>query len=268
MWGGATEALMNGGNRFVAASSICAKMTAQILSVIDAGMEPVEFCSMGIELLGNVGIDRSIIERHALGEIGEACHDRCVDKSIGSPLRKCMALLAKQATGEVARDPRTGPKCERLAEARERKGHVDMKALWSGCARTCYPGDVVNEPTPNPPRSDNGVVDTNSPIPNSLVVTAPPVPMTSAMERPRKIAGRDPEFSREALANRVEGLMIVRCIIELDGTLKDCKVIKNLPYMEEAVLSALATHRYTPGMLDGKPVRVHYTFNIKLVAPQ
>jgi protein TonB len=60
--------------------------------------------------------------------------------------------------------------------------------------------------------------------------------------------------------------MIVRCVIEVDGHLENCKVIKSLPYMEEAVLSALATHKYTPVMFQGKPQRVNYTFNIKLKA--
>ena len=88
------------------------------------------------------------------------------------------------------------------------------------------------------------------------------------MSRPRKLSGRDPEYSREALAAGVEGMMIVRCVIELDGKLEDCKVIKTLPYMEAAVLSALATHRYSPVMFQGRPQRVNYTFNIKLMAKQ
>ncbi|MCC6621490.1 MAG: energy transducer TonB [Deltaproteobacteria bacterium] len=94
------------------------------------------------------------------------------------------------------------------------------------------------------------------------------LPFGAGMERPRKLSGRDPEYTREALEAKVEGTMIVRCVIELDGKLEDCKVIKSLPYMEQAVLSALATHTYSPVMFQGRPTRVNYVFNIKLVAQQ
>lgn len=93
------------------------------------------------------------------------------------------------------------------------------------------------------------------------------LPFGPGMERPKKLSGRDPEYSAQALAAKVSGLMIVRCVIETDGRLEQCKVIKSLPHMEDAVLSALATHRYTPVMFQGRPQRVNYTFNIKLVAP-
>jgi len=61
--------------------------------------------------------------------------------------------------------------------------------------------------------------------------------------------------------------MIVRCIIETDGRLTECKVIKPLAHMEEAVLSALREQQYTPVMFQGRPQRVNYTFNFKFVLP-
>lgn len=111
---------------------------------------------------------------------------------------------------------------------------------------------------------EGGVVGgTGTVMPTNAVL-----PFGAGMDRPKKLSGRDPEYSREALAAGVEGMMIVRCIIEIDGKLQDCKVIKSLPYMEDAVMSALATHRYTPVMFQGRPQRVNYTFNIKLMAKQ
>jgi len=106
-----------------------------------------------------------------------------------------------------------------------------------------------------------GGTGTGPVVPSNAVL-----PFGAGMERPRKLSGRDPEYTREALEAKVEGTMIVRCVIELDGKLEDCKVIKSLPFMEGAVLSALATHTYTPVMFQGRPTRVNYVFNIKLVA--
>jgi protein TonB len=93
------------------------------------------------------------------------------------------------------------------------------------------------------------------------------LPFGAGMTRPQRISGRDPVYSKEALAARVEGLMIVRCTITVEGRLDRCRVIKTLPFMERAVLDALATHRYTPVMFQGQPVSVQYVFNIKLVMP-
>jgi periplasmic protein TonB len=93
------------------------------------------------------------------------------------------------------------------------------------------------------------------------------IPFGAGMTRPQKISGKDPVYTREALAAKIEGLMIVRCVITVEGKLEGCKVIKPLPYMEKAVLEALATHQYTPVTFQGKPVSVNYVFNIKLVIP-
>ena len=91
------------------------------------------------------------------------------------------------------------------------------------------------------------------------------IPFGAGMSRPVRIAGVEPKFTREALEVGVQGTMIVRCIIEIDGSLSACKVLKPVAHMENAVLGALATHRYRPVMFEGRPRRVSYVFNINLV---
>ncbi len=101
--------------------------------------------------------------------------------------------------------------------------------------------------------------------------TAPPqnvvLPFGAGMNRPSKVAGREPQYTREALAARIEGLAIVKCVIRTDGTLANCRTIKSLPHMDREILAALATHRYTPVMYQGRPVSVDYVFNIRLKLP-
>jgi hypothetical protein len=41
-----------------------------------------------------------------------------------------------------------------------------------------------------------------------------------------------------------------------------CRVIKDLPYMTDEVLEALAARKYRPAMRNGQPIEVDY--NIKL----
>ncbi|HRE92087.1 MAG TPA: energy transducer TonB, partial [Myxococcota bacterium] len=94
------------------------------------------------------------------------------------------------------------------------------------------------------------------------------VPFGEGMTRPKRLSGDEPRYSREALEAGVEGTMIVKCVIEVDGRLENCRVIKSLPYMEKAVLEALDSHRYSPVTFQGRPARVDYTFTIRLVVPQ
>jgi protein TonB len=61
--------------------------------------------------------------------------------------------------------------------------------------------------------------------------------------------------------------MIVKCVITTEGKLENCRIIKPLPHMEQAVLDSLYSRRYTPVTFQGRPVSVDYVFNIRLKIP-
>jgi TonB family protein len=86
--------------------------------------------------------------------------------------------------------------------------------------------------------------------------------------RPVKIAGPDIQYTPEALAHRVHGIVVVRCVITAEGSAEDCQVIKTVPYMEEEIVRILKASRYRPALLDGVPQRIRYTFAIQLALPQ
>ncbi|MCI0571759.1 MAG: TonB family protein [Myxococcaceae bacterium] len=88
------------------------------------------------------------------------------------------------------------------------------------------------------------------------------------MTRPVRLSGDDPRYTRDALTAEVEGMLIVKCVVATSGVLEDCRVLKGLPYMDGAVLSAFATHRYAPATFQGQPVRVGYVFNVRLRLPR
>src|SRR5690349_11130496 len=77
-----------------------------------------------------------------------------------------------------------------------------------------------------------------------------------AMERPRRLSGDSPVYTREAAEQHVEGTFIARCELTENGDVTDCCVLKGLPYMNEAVLDALETWKYTPARFKGRPVRI------------
>jgi protein TonB len=95
------------------------------------------------------------------------------------------------------------------------------------------------------------------------------VPFGEGMKKPELVSGpKKPEYTREALEARVEGVMIVRCTITVEGRVENCRIIKPLPHMEEAVLSTLRRQRWTPITFQGRAMNVDYVFNYRFVLPK
>ena len=61
--------------------------------------------------------------------------------------------------------------------------------------------------------------------------------------------------------------MAVKCVITAAGVVRNCKVLKGLPFMDAAVVHTLQSRRYSPALLQGKPVDVEFVFNISLGLP-
>jgi protein TonB len=93
------------------------------------------------------------------------------------------------------------------------------------------------------------------------------LPFGSGMTRPELLAGGDLQYTREALEARVEGSIVAKCVITREGEVENCRIIKGLPHMDEAVLSSLTHRRYRPVTFQGNPVSVSYTFNVRLEMP-
>jgi protein TonB len=92
------------------------------------------------------------------------------------------------------------------------------------------------------------------------------LPFGLGMTRPQQIEGSPPQYTREAMAARVEGKVLVRCVITTLGSITDCKIIKGVPMLDQISLDALRTSRFTPVTYQGHAESVQYlfTFNFKL----
>lgn len=106
-----------------------------------------------------------------------------------------------------------------------------------------------------------------------LPVTPPAPPAETAVEfdqtmtAPAMISGPLPEYTPEAIERGIEGNMQVRCVVTAEGSVRGCKVVKGLPFMNSAVIEALQRRKYKPAVSSGKPVDVFYIFNIRLKLP-
>lgn len=92
-----------------------------------------------------------------------------------------------------------------------------------------------------------------------------PVPFEpSAMKRPERVSGREPQLTPEARAQRVRGTALIRCVVTREGRVTGCRLLNGLPHMEQELLEALSTWRVTPITLQGKPADVDYTFVVRV----
>jgi len=110
-------------------------------------------------------------------------------------------------------------------------------------------------------------------MPEPRPAPRPPVPVAvefdqSTMSGLAMISGPEPEYTQEAIERGVQGQMTVRCVVAHDGSVRGCRVLKGLPFMNASVVDALERRRYLPATLQGKPLDVFYTFNLRLALPQ
>jgi protein TonB len=87
------------------------------------------------------------------------------------------------------------------------------------------------------------------------------------MSAPERLSGGKPQYTREALAKSIQGVSIVRCILNRDGAMRSCRILKSVPHMDEAVVSALCASRHAPATLNGKLIDVEHTFTTRLEVP-
>ncbi len=106
------------------------------------------------------------------------------------------------------------------------------------------------------------------PVSSTDDVSQGPVDLDDRMTPPSKISGPDPEYTERALDHEVEGVLSARCIITVEGKVRNCRVIKGVPFMDRAVIGALEQRRYTPALLRGKPVEVYYNIHTTLKLPR
>jgi hypothetical protein len=62
--------------------------------------------------------------------------------------------------------------------------------------------------------------------------------------------------------------MIIKCNIMIDGSVKNCRVIKPLPHLSEAALSAMTRMTCKPATFQGKPISIDYVQNFQFKMPR
>jgi periplasmic protein TonB len=96
---------------------------------------------------------------------------------------------------------------------------------------------------------------------------AAPLRVGGDVKAPVVISRVEPSYPEVARKARISGIVIVECIIDKNGTVRNVKVLKPLPFgLDQAAVDAVQKWRFRPGTLNGQPVDVIFnlTVNFKL----
>jgi protein TonB len=79
---------------------------------------------------------------------------------------------------------------------------------------------------------------------------------------PVKIRDVAPSYPAVARIARVQGVVVLQAIIAKDGTVRDLRVVKSVPLLDQAAVDAVRGWRYTQPTLNGVPVEVSMTVKV------
>jgi protein TonB len=78
----------------------------------------------------------------------------------------------------------------------------------------------------------------------------------------RKIKDVKPVYPAGAVAARAHGLIIIEATIGPDGKVKDARILRSVPLLDQAALDAVRQWEFEPTMLNGMPVAVILTVTV------
>ena len=89
-----------------------------------------------------------------------------------------------------------------------------------------------------------------------------PVRVGGSVRAPTQISKVQPAYPPDALAARVQGIVILEAVIGIDGRVMDAKVLRSVPQLDQAAIDAVRQWVYTPTLLNGAPVPVIMTVTV------
>jgi TonB family protein len=99
-------------------------------------------------------------------------------------------------------------------------------------------------------------------VQDGLPPPSAPVRVGGNIRTPAKISGAAPLWPASARQAGIGGVVILEITIAPDGTIKDAKVLRSIPQLDQAALDAVRQWRYEPTLLNGAPVPVIMTVTV------
>ena len=73
---------------------------------------------------------------------------------------------------------------------------------------------------------------------------------------------RSDHNAQEARKRRIEGVVVLQGIIGADGALESLAVVRSVPELDEAAITAAGAWQYSPVMFEDEPIRLRFVFTV------
>ena len=90
-----------------------------------------------------------------------------------------------------------------------------------------------------------------------------PIRVGGRVREPRRLEGVPPVYPETARDARIEGVVILECVIDPQGRVSEVRVLRGVPLLEEAAVDAVRQWVYSPTLMDGVPVPVLLTVTVR-----
>ena len=83
-----------------------------------------------------------------------------------------------------------------------------------------------------------------------------------AVRAPTKLVDVKPVYPEHALRANVQGVVIIEIVIDTHGRVRDARILRSIPGLDDAALEAVRQWEFTPTVLDGVPVPLAMTVTV------
>jgi periplasmic protein TonB len=115
------------------------------------------------------------------------------------------------------------------------------------------------------PPIGNPALPVGSPSGDDTGGSTGPIRVGRLVRPPTKLRDARPIYPDIARQARVQGAVVIACIIAPDGRVDEVQVVSGHPLLQEAALDAVRQWRYTPSLLNGVPVPVIMTVTVNFI---
>lgn len=79
---------------------------------------------------------------------------------------------------------------------------------------------------------------------------------------PRLIKKVDPEYPKEAVKKRVEGVVLLNVRVVEQGNVVAIQILRSIPLLDQVAIAAVKQWKYEPMIIEGKAIQVIFTVHI------
>jgi TonB family protein len=112
-------------------------------------------------------------------------------------------------------------------------------------------------------RRQLSVLDNKESVNATGIETDATVPYSDLSVKPELLQKVEPVYPKEARKSGIEGMVMVKILVDTSGNVAKTEIIKSVPPLDEAALEAARHFKFKAGQINGKAVKTWMTIPFK-----